>query len=356
LITVFASFSWAAEVEEDAAFPPDPDMPMAAEPAGEAPPAETTVVNPAEAPAETTEVTPIEPETSATEVTAVEESPAVEAASAEASAPSETPFDAPAETSGSAHRVVPGDTLWDLAGSYLHNPFLWSKIWEANRGMIENPDRIYPDQQFVIPGVSAAGALEAPATAAAAPAEPLVETASAPAPWEEKAEETPDVPPMPSEKTETVAEAPGGGEAEVVDSVDEALRDEQDAIKRKAGAVRGAGFMGGTADTFIADKDWEYDGYVLRDRDQKMMISQGDVVYLNVGASAGVAPKMVANIYRLGQKVKDPYLKRQAGRMVKRVGTVIVTTEVSEQGCTAVVINSMEPIRIGDLVKFTTAR
>ena len=110
--------------------------------------------------------------------------------------------------------------------------------------------------------------------------------------------------------------------------------------------------MGGMADSFLADENWEYDGYVLRDRDQRLMISQGDVVFLNIGAASGVKPKMVANVYRVGKKVKDPYLKKKTGRMVKRVGAVIVTGQITDEGCTAVVTNSLEPIRIGDIVKF----
>ena len=36
------------------------------------------------------------------------------------------------------HIIVEGDTLWDLAGRYLENPFLWPQLWDANR-YIENP-------------------------------------------------------------------------------------------------------------------------------------------------------------------------------------------------------------------------
>jgi nucleoid-associated protein YgaU len=30
------------------------------------------------------------------------------------------------------HIVVKGDTLWDLAKTYLGNPYLWPQIWEKN--------------------------------------------------------------------------------------------------------------------------------------------------------------------------------------------------------------------------------
>ena len=51
------------------------------------------------------------------------------------------------------HVVRRGDTLWDLARSYLNNPYLWPRIFDANRTAIRDPHWIYPDQRFMIPGL-----------------------------------------------------------------------------------------------------------------------------------------------------------------------------------------------------------
>ena len=51
------------------------------------------------------------------------------------------------------HTVVDEDTLWDLAVRYYQNPFEWRVIYEANRDSIADPNLIFPNEVFVIPGL-----------------------------------------------------------------------------------------------------------------------------------------------------------------------------------------------------------
>jgi hypothetical protein len=54
------------------------------------------------------------------------------------------------QPSGKTHQVVKGDTLWDIAESYLEDPFMWPKIWWQN-AQVNNPDLIYPGGTIRIP-------------------------------------------------------------------------------------------------------------------------------------------------------------------------------------------------------------
>ncbi len=61
-------------------------------------------------------------------------------------------YQEPEETGGMKYVVKRGDTLWGISSMnrIYEDPFRWPLLYRANRDQIEDPDLIYPDQEFDI--------------------------------------------------------------------------------------------------------------------------------------------------------------------------------------------------------------
>jgi hypothetical protein len=68
------------------------------------------------------------------------------------SRPQEVPaVEQEAAQNSAAHEVRRGDTLWDLAGRYLQNPFRWQELFQLNTSVVEDPHWIYPGEMLALP-------------------------------------------------------------------------------------------------------------------------------------------------------------------------------------------------------------
>ncbi len=64
-------------------------------------------------------------------------------------------LEAPVQTVQVDYYIIQsGDTLSKIAQRFYGNASAYPKIFEANREVIEDPDKIYPGQKIRIPGVS----------------------------------------------------------------------------------------------------------------------------------------------------------------------------------------------------------
>lgn len=70
---------------------------------------------------------------------------------------------------GTTHVVVKGDTLWDITGKYLGNPFTWPTVWQKNP-QIKDAHWIYPGDVVNIDGNGEASGTGDGAPVDAAPA------------------------------------------------------------------------------------------------------------------------------------------------------------------------------------------
>jgi LysM repeat protein len=73
------------------------------------------------------------------------------AAARSGAAPQAAPADARA--GAGTHRVRPGESLWRISArdGIYGDGRKWPRLYEANKGTIRDPDRIYPGQELVIP-------------------------------------------------------------------------------------------------------------------------------------------------------------------------------------------------------------
>lgn len=225
------------------------------------------------------------------------------------------------------HKVMEGETLWDLAGRYFQNSFSWPLIWEANKQSIADPHWIYPGQELIIPPQTVSEQVAAPDTAAIQPA-PQAEAA----PAEVVPQEEPQAEEVVYEQEPVVEEKPK--------VTSKAARSIGYTKKPIPVVSEQMAFAAG----FISDEDDKPTGHIIgSDRKDVEGLMVNDPVYINLGSRDGVKPGDKYALYRTGKNVKHPVTKKNLGKLINIVG-VLEIRDIEEKTSRAVLLKTFEPI------------
>ncbi|HEX5044185.1 MAG TPA: LysM peptidoglycan-binding domain-containing protein [Candidatus Polarisedimenticolaceae bacterium] len=213
-----------------------------------------------------------------------------------------TPWDPPPAAEGD-YLIQPNDTLWDLSGKWLSNPYLWPQIWEQNR-YVQDSHWIYPGDPLKVPG------------------QPTVVPPNAEPPVDDQDQDQAGAP---------AAQATPAPSARPVAPESVPLADPSDL------------YCSGYVDPEHQVPDTLVVGHEL----EREHNAQGDVIYLNRGRNQGVAAGAVFGVERPTYQVVHPTTGEELGVMVRRLARVRVLAAQADTAV-AVIEMSCDYVHTGD--------
>ncbi|PLX71785.1 MAG: hypothetical protein C0614_14275 [Desulfuromonas sp.] len=203
------------------------------------------------------------------------------------------------------YTIVKGDTLWDISERFIDDPFYWPKIW-ADNPYIENPHLIFPGQKLRIHK----NHIEI------LPAEDAVAVSAELSPAEEAGGSVP--------------------EENFAPATDLDLSSSEELVMVST--------FGG-ARSFIADEEIDNLGTLIDSTDNKILISENDVVFLEMRNLAEIAPGDLFDFVNLGKEVAHPISRKSIGYQSVKVGTVEITGVTPSVAVGIVTDSSREIVR-----------
>ncbi len=219
-----------------------------------------------------------------------------------------------AQTDERVHVVVKGDTLWDISSVYLYDPFMWPRVWNANRN-IENPHLIHPGQEIIIPAE-------------------LIELAVAPPP--EPIPQKPVLPPPPPEPVVVEKPAP----PPVVEKPVEIPMP----VEKKQELIRAMATYG-----FIVKKKEVGIGTITASEENRLLISPTNIVFITTPRKQPLTNGEKYSIVKVFDEIRHPQTNKRVGYMAKVLGDLSVLN-VKGKLATAKVGSVYRAVEIGDQV------
>lgn len=229
--------------------------------------------------------------------------------------------------------IRPGDTLWDLSGRFLNNPWYWPKVWSFNPELT-NPHWIEPGTVLKL----YPSAEEAPARV-----EPLAGGAAEAA----AAEEPTDVEPPRELEDFSRADMKAPPPQEQQDVVRVAGPNPIGFVQPKTYLVR--------HDTFVTPREVAESGKIVGAFSETMLLSTFSRAYAHFQGRAPVIPGETYLVYNTARPITQPFTGELLGYQSKIIGTARVVA-VDDKAVTLVIADCYEPIERGALLGPWTER
>jgi hypothetical protein len=229
------------------------------------------------------------------------------------------------------HVIQAGDTLWDLAGRFYGNPYLWPQLWERNQYILD-AHWIYPGDPLVLgPQVEAVDTLAG--TGQEGEAFPFEGDSSTP------------VSGVLTPSAAAGAPVPLGAESDIYCNGFIGELDEKFPY-----TITGSEYEVLNPELWPKHRTREVKGNWGTVNTVKYGLYTGDIIYLNAGRTGGLTPGTVLSAVEPSRQVVHPVGGAVYGRYYHYLGRVRVLS-VQDDTAMAEIVHSCDPIPVGTLLR-----